>query len=91
MIKLRDILNEIKVNNPIAQYNLYKRALEVVKTFEDDDQLQSFMDEFPNGKDLNKETWIDWNDGYFTDNEGWNDANWQFILTNDESSYDHLI
>ena len=93
-MKLRDIINEIKVHNPRTQIDLYNKAIEVVKTFEGyPDQLQSFKNEFPNGEGLNNDTWNDWNNGYFEDNAvgGWNDANWQFILTNDESVYDGMI
>jgi len=55
----------------------YEDILDVVKEYEDEEYLKSFISTFPKGEDINKEDWIEWSLSISDyDPEGYTYLNW---------------
>ena len=50
-MKLTNILNEIKINQPNSNYKL---VLDVVESYDDEDIMKDFLETFPEGKNISK-------------------------------------
>ena len=86
--------NEFKRMQELAGINTdelyYNRALEVVKSYEDENQLKDFENKFPKNQPITKEKWFEWNEQYIDDMSelAYIEQHWEYINTGDESIYD---
>ena len=51
-MKLIDILNEYKINQPNSNYKL---VLDVVESYDDEDIMKDFLETFPEEKNISKD------------------------------------
>jgi hypothetical protein len=87
-MKLTDILNEYKINQPNSNYKL---VLDVVESYDDEDIMKDFLETFPKEKNISK-------DEFFKFFEDWADdaseyhyikLHWKYVKSGgDESVYD---
>ena len=82
-------LNEWKITPALAAL-YYDRALEAVESYEDEDMLEDFKNEFPRNQLITKKKWLEWNEQYLDDMSEleYVKQHWKYITTGDESVYD---
>ena len=85
MQKLAGLINENEKNdfdiniafNESPNEHSYEDMLNVVKDYEDEKYLNSFISTFPEGEPINKEKWIEWSRSISDyDPEGYTLLNW---------------
>ena len=92
-LELRRILKEeirkvLKEENNDALY--YNRAEEVVKSYENKNQLKDFYKNFPKNSKITKQQWFNWNEKYMDDMSEleYIKQHWKYITTGNDSVYD---
>lgn len=87
-MKLIDILNEYKINQPNSNYKL---VLSVVESYDDEDIMEDFLKEFPEGKNISKDQFFEFFGRYIDDmsEHHYIKQNWKYVESGgDDSVYD---
>lgn len=87
-MKLIDILNEYKINQPNSNYKL---VLGVVESYDDEDIMEDFLKEFPEGKNISKDQFFEFFGRYIDDmsEHYYIKQNWKYVESGgDDSVYD---
>jgi len=89
---MRDFnLKEYLANNPLLneeEMGSYRKFLEVVKSYEDEDILTDFLNTYPKGEDISKSEYEKFTEKHLglPDPEDWRGENWKYIKKKKERS-----